>query len=171
MLNRRTTMAKDTPTTAHPDDAYIPAERKDIAQLLALGLAAGALVVLLGEALQRFFINPVFCGNAASGSTCGPDGVIGFYVSTVIVAILSVVALVRFGIFRPLLIAVGAAVALWGIKSYMTGLSLLEYGFWVAVLYALTYVLLYWLLRARHFVLSLVLVVIAVVALRLVLLV
>lgn len=161
-------MAKNNDTSAQPSEPYVPAQRKEITQLLALGLAAGALVVLLGELLQRFFINPVFCQNASGGTVCGPDGLAGFYVSTVLVAVLSVIALVRFVIFRPLLIAVGAAVALWGIKEPLSNLNLFEYGFWAAVLYALTYVLLYWLLRARNFIVSLVMVLVAVLVLRLV---
>lgn len=148
---------------------YVPSQTKDIAQVLSLGLASGALIALLGELLQRFLINPVFCQGATGGDICGPNGLAGFYTATVIVTVLSIVTLARFGIFRPLLIAVGAATALWGLKSYLAGLSLLEYGFWTALLFGMTYLLLYWLLRARNFFVSLALVIVAVVALRLLL--
>lgn len=155
-------------STAQTDSPYIPSSRQDIAQVVSLGLASGALIVILGELLQRFLINPVFCQNASGGDICGPTGLMGFYVSTVIVTILSVITLARFGIFRPLLIAVGAAIALWGIKADLQAAGLIEYPFWVIVLYGLAYVLLYWMLRARNFIVSLILVVVAVVALRLV---
>ena len=149
--------------------SYLPAQVKDIAQVLSLGIASGILIVLLGELMQRFFINPVFCNNATGGDVCGPNGLTGFYAATLIVTLLSIVTLARLNIFRPLLIAVGAAVALWGMKGQMLDLSLLEYAFWTAVLFGLAYLLFYWLLRAQNFVLSLGLVVVAAVVLRLLL--
>lgn len=161
-------MAAQSDSSAQSDSPYVPVNRKDIAQVALLGLASGALIVFLGELLQRFFINPVLCQNASGGDICGPTGLAGFYVSTVVVSVVSIIILARFGIFRPLLVAVGAAVALWGIKGDIQGVGLLEYAFWVAILYAMTYLLLYWLLRARNFVISLVLVIAAVIVLRLI---
>lgn len=160
-------MADNSNDTSSQNSFNLPASTKDIAQVLSLGLAAGALTVLLAELIQRFFINPVFCQNGGNSTYCGVDGLTGFYAATVIITVLSVVALARFGIFRPLLIAVGAAVALWGVKADLLSLGFIEYFFWVTVLFGLTYLLLYWLLRARNFVVSLVMVTVAVIALRL----
>lgn len=161
-------MAKDSDSAVKSKKFYIPASAKDIAKVLSLGIVAGALIVLLGEVLQRYVVNPLFCQNATGGDICGPTGLTGFFVSTILVSILSVVALARFGIFRPLLIAVGAAIALWGIKADIQAAGVLEYSFWTALLFGLTYLLLYWLLRANNFIVSLTLVTVAVVTLRLV---
>lgn len=160
-------MAHNSDTQQSP---YFPSSRSEITQVLSLGLAAGALIALLGTLLQRFFINPVFCSNTAVSTTvCGPEGSLGFYIATALVSILSVVALVRFGVFRPLLVAVGAAASLWGLNSQLAGLNFIEFVFWFALLFGVAYLLFYWLLRLSNFVISLVLVIVAIVLVRVVL--
>ena len=155
----------DTSTSEKPP-AYIPADRGEIIGVLLTGAIAGLLVGLLTEAIARWFIEPVFCRSTDSFAICANGGNIAFYAATVIVAILSVIALVRVGVFRPLLVAVAAAASLWGIKSYIDDFAWYEYGLWLMLLFALTYLLFYWLLRARSFILSVIIALIAVIAIR-----
>lgn len=148
---------------------YIPADRSEIVKVAGVGVGAGVMVALFGELIARYFIEPVFCRSTDSFAVCANGGMTAFYAATVIVTIAAVAVLATIGAFRPLLIGLAAAASLWGVKAYLVGLHWLEYGAWLAVLFGFVYVLFYWLLRARSFVLSLIITVVAVAAIRLVL--
>jgi hypothetical protein len=158
---------KNVPTSSvEQPPAYIPADRGEIIGVILTGALVGIAIGLLTEAIARWFIEPVFCRSTDSFAICANGGNVAFYAATVIVTILSVIALVRIGVFRPLLVAVASAASLWGIKSYIDDFPWYEYGLWLALLFALTYLMFYWLLRARSFVLSLIIALIGVVAIR-----
>lgn len=148
--------------------AYMPVSVSEIIKVAAVGVGAGAAIALLGELISTYFIDPVFCRSADSFAICVEGGMIAFYSATVIVTIITVAILATIGVFRPLLIAVAAAAALWGVKAQLGDPGWLEYGAWMAAIFGFAYVLFYWLLRARSFALSLVLTVIAVVVVRLI---
>lgn len=150
--------------------ADLPTSTQEIARVILVGAGVGLLVTLLSELIQRFFIQPVFCNPAGEVSTvCANGDAIAFNSTLVIISIAAVAVMVKMGIFRPLLVAVGPLASLWGINSYLNSLSALEFGFWMLILFSLAYVLFYWLMRARNFVVSLVALIIAVVIIRLVL--
>lgn len=158
---------KNVPTSqVEQPPAYIPADRGEVIGVVVTGALVGIAIALLSEAISRWFITPVFCRSADAFAICANGGNVAFNAAMVIVTILSVIALVRVGVFRPLLVAVASAAALWGIKPYIDTLAWYEYGLWLALLFALAYLLFYWLLRARSFVLSVIIAIIGVVAIR-----
>lgn len=149
-------MAKQSEKSAEKLPFYIPSSKKEMITVTVIGLITGLAVVLFSELLARFLIDPIFCRSADNFSVCANGGNVAFYTSTIVISMISVAFLVRFGIFRPLLIALGAAAILWGIRTYLSGLNFVEYLGWVALLYGLSFAFLFWVLRIRNFVFALI---------------
>jgi hypothetical protein len=62
--------------------------------------------------------------------------------------------LANWGVFRGLIVAVSAAIALWGLQNYISALvngGWLEYGLFSVALFGAAYLLFYWLMRLRNF--------------------
>ena len=138
-------------------------------KIAALGLIVGILVPLLSFLATQYFIQPVFCHATNTYGVCNNAGLTAYYISTVLISALATIILVNWQVFRPLLIAVAAAAALWGLQQAIGELarqSWLEYGLLSAITFMFTYLLFYWLMRVRSFVASVLLSVLAVVLLR-----
>ncbi len=148
--------------------AYEPATRNEVVKVIGLGLLAGILVPSLTTLLAKYFIEPVFCsGGADTFSVCSSGGVVANHIAAVIVGFGAFAVLTHWGVYRALLLAIAATIAMWGIQKYATPLttgSWLEYYLFSALLYALGYATFYWLLRIRNFVVSLVVTLVAVAA-------
>lgn len=71
-------------------------------------------------------------------------------IATIVAAIISVAVMVRMQIAQPLIIAVLAGGALWGMAEWTDGLFWIEAIAWSVVLYALAYVCFSWLLRLKN---------------------
>lgn len=165
---------KDLDFTLEPTDNTIfrPSSRQEVIKVALLGVAVGLLIPFIGFLIERFFILPVFCSSPDSFGVCASGGLTAYYVSTVIVTLAAVVALARWQVFRPLLIAIAAGAALWGLKKYIGDLSIVsgvEYYIFSALLFGVAYLLFYWIMRLRLFVMSVVLAVVLVTVLRFVL--
>jgi hypothetical protein len=165
-------MAKDNSVIERPP-FYIVSNPRDILLTALVGVATGLLVWLLAFALKQFLIAPVFCRTADSASVCQSGDQIAFIIATIVMAAVSVAALARIDVFRPLLVSVAAAVTLWNLPSHIGGIHAYAPTFeqiaWTAVLYGLLYVLFSWILRIRNFVGSLISAVVLVIVLRLLL--
>lgn len=149
---------------------YVRSSRGEVLKVLLLGLAVGLLVPLLSFLLERFFIEPVFCRSADSFGVCATGGLTAYYIATALVSVLAIVLLANWQVFRPLLIVVGVAASLWGLKKYsgdVASASGLEFYLFSAVIFALAYLLFYWVMRIRTFVISVILAVGLVIAIRL----
>lgn len=113
------------------------------------GAVMGILVWGIAVLLERFVLRAVFCGDP-SAAACVNLTTYSGNIAAVVVAIIGVVALVRFGVFRPLLIVLGAAISLWGLAAWLTDLSMIEQVGWSIALYTLLYSLYAWVARIRH---------------------
>lgn len=125
-----------------------------------LGLAAWVLTYLL----QRFVLSTFLCEGQATG--CMNSIVFAGNITAVIIAIVGVAMLVRMSVYRPLLIALGTLISLWGLAGWLAGLSVIESVAWTVLLYALAYSAYAWLARIRSVVLMLVLVALLVIITR-----
>lgn len=137
---------------------YHPANRKEATQVAATGAAVGLAIPLVGLILSQLVLKPLFCQDA-DGAACGSAETIGYYVATILVTAVAVPIMANWGIFRGLLVAVSAAIALWGLQGYVASLmsgNVFEYGVFSVVLFAAAYLLFYWVMRLRNFGLSLV---------------
>lgn len=132
-----------------------------------VGALAGAFVYGLSLLIERYVPEQFFCGQQTA-QICDNSAAIAFNGATTLVALLATIALVRISTYRPLLITVAAAAALWGVHVWLGALVWYEMLVWLVVLYALLYTLLAWLLRVYSIVLAAILVIVIVVLARLV---
>jgi hypothetical protein len=161
------------PTTEEDSNVLISPEWIDLIRVGILGLAVGVLIPALGWLLQKFLIAPIFCKEAATLAVCTPGDLTTYYIATVVLSVVSVALMANWQVFRPLLVAVAAASALWGFQRYVgdtVSHAGVEYYISSAVLYAVAFLLFYWILRLKSFALSVILTVVAVILIRLALL-
>lgn len=128
-----------------------------------IGLVAWGFTILL----ERFVLTSLFCSDP-SAAACTNVTTYAGNIAAVIMAIIGVVVLVRLSVFRPLLIVLGAAISLWGLAAWLSGLSMVEQLAWSVVLYGLLYSLYAWIARVRNAVAVLVVFALVAVATRLI---
>jgi len=161
------------PTTEEDSNVLISPEWIDLIRVGILGLAVGVLIPALGWLLQKFLIAPIFCKEATTLAVCTPGDLTTYYIATVVLSVVAVALMANWQVFRPLLVAVAAASALWGFQRYVgdtVSHAGVEYYISSAVLYAVAFLLFYWTLRLKSFALSVILTVVAVILIRLALL-
>jgi len=162
------------PTINNESSILVLPEMMDLVRVGILGLLVGVLIPAIGWLLQKYFIGPVFCHETAALGVCAANDLTTYYVGTIIMTVIAVAVLANWQIFRPLLIAVAAASALWGLQRYLDDTLARagwEYYLSSAVIYGLAFIAFYWLLRLKNFALSVALCVVAVVLIRWILLV
>jgi hypothetical protein len=164
-----TSMAKSVTVIEKPP-VYIGSSWIDILQVFGVGLAAGLLIKLLTFVTSQYFIQPVFCRTTDTFGICSQGDQVAFGIATVVIGLVTVVVLARLNVFRPLLVIVATAAALWGVISYLPVISHyatpLEQTAWLMVLYGIGYVTFSWLLRLRNFAVSLIATILLVIGLR-----
>lgn len=132
----------------------------------AVGALAGISAWLLSLFLQWVLIEPVFCRSADSFGTCANGGTISIVIALVIVNILGLFALIRLGVYRPLLVVIATLLALTGTHSWLGGLSWYEASLWYGLLFGLSYSLFAWIARLKSFATVLVVLFILIISLR-----
>jgi len=147
---------------------YIGSDARSIVATIVTGFAVGASAWLLNLAVQRFFVEPVFCNNADSFAMCANGGTIAWVLAIIITSAIGLFALVRIGIFRPLLVALAATIALWGISSWLGPVVWWEATLWHGLLFALAYILFMWIARAERFPVAFIATILAIILLRIV---
>ncbi len=109
----------------------------------AVGLAYWVATILLG----RYIVEPLACRDIATAATCvGSIGLAG-KIASVLLATVALLVMIRLSLFRPIIIAVAAAVLLWDLSVWTTGLFWAEALAWSVVLCALSYALFGWIAR------------------------
>ena len=149
---------------------YIGSDRRSIVSTILAGFAVGAAGWLLNLAIQRFFVEPVFCRNADSFSACANGGTVAWVIAIIIVSAVGLFSLVRTGIFRPLLVVLAAVVTLWGAASWLGPLTWWQATLWQGALFALAYILFAWIARTERFPVAFIVTILVIIILRLVVL-
>jgi hypothetical protein len=149
-------------------DMYVIATRKTVIGSALIGVIAGAVTWGLNLLLQRFFIEPVFCRTADSFSICANGGTYAFNTALIVIAILSVIALVRVGGYRPLLVAIAAVATLWSANTWLGVYSWWEAALWLSVLSGFTFLGFSWIARIINFPVSVLLMAIVVILARII---
>lgn len=145
----------------------IDIDKRTLVQIFLTGLGVGVLIWGLTWLLDRYAVAPLTCGTTTLAASC-QSAVFAGHIATIIAMIAGVLALVRFGVFRPLLIGLAALVSLWGAMTWLLGFEWYIALPTVAVLYALAYSVFAWLSRIRNFVVTLIAIVLVVVVCRVV---
>lgn len=97
--------------------------RRALVSAASVGAGVGLAGWLLSLLVQNFFVIPVFCRSADDFGVCASGGTIAWAIAFVIVGVVSVFALVRTTVYRPLLVVLAAFVALWGIAPWLAPLA------------------------------------------------
>lgn len=139
-----------------------------VIQSFFIGLVVGFLVMASNLGLQAYALEPLFC-QGTNQQYCDNVPLISIVLMTIVFHFIGLVALVRIGIIRPLLVVLATIVTLYGVHMWTQGLP-----WWGAILYAallsgLAYLYFSWINRATQFPLALGLTVISVIIARLVL--
>lgn len=119
-------------------------------QIILVGVILGLLYFVLTLYISRFV---------------GLNSVAGD-ISTIIVATIGTIIMLKLGMARPLLVAVAAAVSLWGLSKLTYGLGWVEILAWSMIIYGLTYFLFSWLTRYKNTIPLLIIVIAIVVIIR-----
>lgn len=120
----------------------------------ALGALFGLTLPLLSALVDQFFSKPIFCGHVGgSPQWCQAAPMIGYWTLMVLLSVGTTLLLSHWQIYRPLLISLAAALALWGLQKYISALtahSLFEYTVYSTLVFAAAYLLFYWIMRLRQ---------------------
>lgn len=139
-----------------------------VVQVAILGAILGLIAWGVSALVANYVIDPLFCkAEGGNFSVCSQGGLLASNVASLLVGGLAVVALLRLGIFRPLLISLAAIITLWGIGPWMGALPWYESLTWTILLYAAAFLAFSWLARIRIFWIALLATIIVVVAARL----
>lgn len=116
-------------------------------KVVLIGAGIGLTFWILTAILARYVVEPLACREMANVAFCVNATGIAGNISTILVAIASVFALIRLGIVRPIIITVASAALLWNLGAMLVGLFWLEAILWSVALYAVTYGLFAWITR------------------------
>lgn len=119
-------------------------------QVALLGTGIGLLYWLLTLLIRQVVFVPLFCGDPTNNMCVGATGGAGV-VALIAVTIVGLLGLVRFAVYRPLLIVLATTISLWGIANWTASMFWLEGVAWTIVLFAVCYTVFTWLVRPRSF--------------------
>lgn len=140
---------------------------RSVAHVALLGLLLGLVAWVITAVVSNYVISPLFCkADGGNFSVCAQGGLLASNIASLIVAGLGMVAALRLGVFRPLLVALAALVTLWGLGPWLGAMPWYEALGWSSVLYALAYATFAWLARIRVFWIALLATVVVIVSAR-----
>ena len=155
----------DNSGTGGPVQSLIELRWQTLVQVALFGAGLGLASWLLTMAVKQVIFVPLFCGDPTNAACVGATGSAGV-LALIVTGIIGLLGLVRLGVYRPLLVALAAAVSLWGVALWTGSMQWYEAIAWSVLLYALVYAVYTWLVRPRTFAIALVLVIVVAVLSR-----
>lgn len=125
-------------------------------KIIPIGLSLGLIWWVLTSLLKHYVVDPLACRDLATASACVNSFGVAGNIATIIVGILGIVVLIRLVQPRPIVIALATAVVLWGLGTYMTGLSWWETLLWALFFYGASYGLFWLVARLNNTIVSLI---------------
>lgn len=133
---------------------------------IVLGALLGILFWLLTILIGHYIIEPLYCRNMVNAALCNNSTPLSGNIAAVLVALAGVIAMVRIGAARPIVIAVATAALLWDLASWTQGVFWLEAVLFSVVLYAITFALFAWITRYASLLVTLIITVLIVIIIR-----
>jgi len=133
---------------------------------VVLGAIIGLVFWVVSVLLARYVIEPLVCRQVVDAAMCTNATPIAGMITTVLVAVAGIVAMVRMGIARPIIVAVATAALLWDLSAWTQGLFWLEAVSWSIILYGLTFALFAWITRYASLLMTIILSVLVVLVIR-----
>ena len=115
---------------------------------IAVGAVAGLAYWVLTVLIGQYIVEPLVCRNIVDATACTNATPLAGNIAAILVAVLSIIGMVRMGIARPIIIAIASAALLWNLGAWTQGLFWLESIVWSVALYALVFALFAWITRA-----------------------
>lgn len=135
---------------------------------VVVGLVTGLLAWGLALVLEQYVLKGMFC-HALMTEQCAAVPGYSRGLAAVLTGVASVFALVKLQVFRPLLVALGAIISLWGIGATLVLMPIGIAAALYAGAFAVAYTAFMWLARLRSFWVAAILMTLLVVAVRLML--
>lgn len=134
--------------------------------VFALGAGVGLVIWGLSMLLDTYVLKAVLCQGSQSTKCVTGSLRYAEAAAAIIGAGTGLYFLVRFDVFRPLLVALAAIISLWGIVETTSPLPWFETGLATILLYAFAYALFAWIARIRLFSTTILIFIVLVVAIR-----
>jgi len=139
-------------------------ERRQFGRILLLGAISGLIVWGLSFLLDRYVYQTILCQSGASD--CSASDQYSMITASIIAGVLTLLALVRSGVFRPLLVVLAVVVSLWSLVETLWTAEWYYAAICSVVLYALAYGAYSWIARIRSFWIALGISIVLMVAVR-----
>lgn len=153
--------------TAVPVTPIVAMNTGDFVRALVAGAGVGLAATGIYLLLNKFIFGAALCRTGVEGCSTAP--LYSTIVTVVVAIIIGIIVLAKIGTYRPLLVAIAAPIALWPLFTLLGAMP----WYWALLigmaLYAVAFALFAWLARLRSFILSIILLLIAVVIVRVVL--
>ncbi len=114
---------------------------------VATGAVLGIIFWVITLLLSHYVIDPLACRDTANAAVCTNSVSLSGNIAAILVGFIGIAAMVRMGIYRPIILAAATAVLLWDLSAMTTGLYWLEALAWAVGLYAASYGLFAWIAR------------------------
>lgn len=137
-------------------------------QALVIGLFVGFLVHVGTLGLQQYALEPLFC-QQNNDQYCSNTQQFAAVLSLLVFHFLGLVALVRIGVVRPLLVVLATVATLFGMQLWLDGQTWWMGSLYSALLVGLSYVYYTWVNRMTQFPVALGLTIVSVIVARLLL--
>jgi hypothetical protein len=144
----------ETPVEETPP-AFTVMGLRDFLWVLLLGAGAGLLVWGAAYLLDVYVFEAILCKGSVT-TQCRMAPQYGAVTASIASAIVMLLVLVRLGVYRPLLVVLGATISLWGLTEILWNFTWYVSALWMMALYALAYGVFTWISRIRMFWLALI---------------
>ena len=121
-----------------------------VVRVALLGLALGVVAWGLGLLLSHYAVGPILCPTSGAKDACSSTDSVAGNIALIATSVAGMLGLVRFGVYRPMLVAIAVAGGLWGIGGWLSGIVWYEALGWSALIYMAAYVAFTWLVRPRN---------------------
>jgi hypothetical protein len=116
-------------------------------QIAATGLGIGALYFILTSLIGHFVIDALYCGSSLNAANCSNSVSLSGNIATILVGTIGLGIMVSLRVVRPIIVAILAAISLWGLSVWTVGMSWGEVVIVSAILYAIAYLVFAWICR------------------------
>lgn len=137
-------------------------------QALVVGILVGFLIHVGTLGLQRYALDPLFC-QPTNDQYCSNTLQISAVLNILVFHFLGLIALIRIGIIRPLLVVLATVVTLYGAYAWLDGQTWWMAGIYSALLVGISYLFYAWINRMSQFPVALGLTIVSVIVARLLL--
>lgn len=140
---------------------------RTFASTAATGLLTGATVWGLTYLISQEVIPRLVCNTSSDVLVCTQSAIFASNLATIIGGLIGVLILLKLNVFRPLLVAVVTAIALWNIEQWVRGGAWYEPLALTAGLYCLSYVTFAWFARVHFLRIAIIIIILTILAINL----